>query len=358
MVTQAEFKKHYEDLYKNGAIYVWGGNCEIITKELTDRLYRIFGSTKYNKAYYDKKLKEGKGKIGADCSGSIFPLSKGDKTAKQYYHACPIQGDINDLPMDTACLVFNDGWTHVGAYLGNGTTIEMASSKGNCVKQNFKKARWKYFGIPDWLETNIKTPITPSKPAPVTPSQPSTEMYRVRKSWQDAKSQIGAYKNLDYAKKACKTGYCVFDSKGNVVYPVPSKDVVIVNIQKWCNSYANTKIAVDGKFGPETKKALCKALQHCLNVKYKAGLIEDGSFGALTKKACKSASSARELTYICQAMLYCKGYNMKHSLKNNDLDKSYGSGTKATVLKYQQDTRGLRHDSKCGPATFYAMFNS
>lgn len=45
------------------------------------------------------------------------------------------------------------------------------------------------------------------------------ELYRVRKSWKDSKSQIGAYKILDNAIKACKDGYSVFDSKGNVVYP-------------------------------------------------------------------------------------------------------------------------------------------
>lgn len=47
----------------------------------------------------------------------------------------------------------------------------------------------------------------------------SNQMYRVRKSWADAASQIGAFTNLDNAKRACKDGYYVFDSKGNVVYP-------------------------------------------------------------------------------------------------------------------------------------------
>lgn len=74
------------------------------------------------------------------------------------------------------------------------------------------------------------------------PSQPSGEMYRVRKSWSDAKSQIGAYSVLENAKSNCPVGYFVFDSKGNVVYsngsstppqkpskpPVPSKQKVDV----------------------------------------------------------------------------------------------------------------------------------
>ncbi len=44
------------------------------------------------------------------------------------------------------------------------------------------------------------------------------ELYRVRKSWSDAVSQIGAYSNLNNAKNNCINGYSVYDSRGNVVY--------------------------------------------------------------------------------------------------------------------------------------------
>ena len=44
------------------------------------------------------------------------------------------------------------------------------------------------------------------------------EMYRIRKSWEDAKSQIGAYSVLENAVAACKEGYKVFDSLGQVVF--------------------------------------------------------------------------------------------------------------------------------------------
>lgn len=47
--------------------------------------------------------------------------------------------------------------------------------------------------------------------------------YRVRKSWEDSKSQLGAYTNLENAKKACKTGYSVFDWNGKKVYPTETK---------------------------------------------------------------------------------------------------------------------------------------
>ena len=51
-------------------------------------------------------------------------------------------------------------------------------------------------------------------------SSSAKQLYRVRKTWADVKSQIGAYSSLENAKKACKAGYFVFDSNGKVVYPL------------------------------------------------------------------------------------------------------------------------------------------
>ena len=48
------------------------------------------------------------------------------------------------------------------------------------------------------------------------------ETYRVRKSWEDIKSQVGAYTDLQNAKIACdKAGkeYEVYNSKGIAIYP-------------------------------------------------------------------------------------------------------------------------------------------
>lgn len=56
--------------------------------------------------------------------------------------------------------------------------------------------------------------------APTTPSTSADgQMYRIRKTWSDAASQIGAYTNLGYAKAACKDGYAVFDDAGKQVWP-------------------------------------------------------------------------------------------------------------------------------------------
>ncbi len=53
------------------------------------------------------------------------------------------------------------------------------------------------------------------------PAQPETEkLYRVRKTWTDVESQIGAYTVLENAKKACLPGYSVYDEDGKQVYMV------------------------------------------------------------------------------------------------------------------------------------------
>lgn len=61
------------------------------------------------------------------------------------------------------------------------------------------------------------------------PPTPSSGMYRVRKSWADAKSQIGAFRDLANAKKLADAnqGYSVFDENGNRVHgstpPAPAQ---------------------------------------------------------------------------------------------------------------------------------------
>ncbi len=52
----------------------------------------------------------------------------------------------------------------------------------------------------------------------------TSNLYRVRKSWADSKSQKGAFKNLNSAiDLAKKNGYTVFDSNGKQVYPEVKK---------------------------------------------------------------------------------------------------------------------------------------
>lgn len=151
-----EVISYFEKLYTNKAIYLWGANGEVITKELCDKLFKTYGSSTYNRQYYDNKLKEGTGHIGADCSGVMYPVSGFDTTAQGYYNKCSTKGSITSIPKDTACLVFKGKSTsainHIGFYLGNGYTIEMKSSKENCIRNKLESGGWKWYGIPNWID--------------------------------------------------------------------------------------------------------------------------------------------------------------------------------------------------------------
>lgn len=80
---------------------------------------------------------------------------------------------------------------------------------------------WLYSRLGD-LAVKVTTALG-SVPTETAPAQEpaKTELYRVRKTWADSKSQKGAYKILANAKKCADAnpGYSVFDSKGTLVYP-------------------------------------------------------------------------------------------------------------------------------------------
>ena len=66
--------------------------------------------------------------------------------------------------------------------------------------------RWKKF------KAKLTTASTPS------PNTDAKQLYRIRKTWADAKSQVGAYSSLESAKQQCPIGYSVFDDNGKCVY--------------------------------------------------------------------------------------------------------------------------------------------
>lgn len=77
----------------------------------------------------------------------------------------------------------------------------------------------------DWLYTrlgDLAEKVTAALGGTVqTPPADSSVWYRVRKTWADSKSQIGAYHSL-FNAKACadkNAGYLVFDESGKALYP-------------------------------------------------------------------------------------------------------------------------------------------
>ena len=113
--------------------------------------------------------------------------------------------DINHLYTHTHWLNVRDGKSGTVDYL-------------NTARNPYKMCP--AYILPHWaafkakVQSYLNSGSTPTTPAPAT-----KQLYRVRKSWSDAKSQIGAFSSLENAKKACKNGYAVFDSNGKQVYP-------------------------------------------------------------------------------------------------------------------------------------------
>lgn len=100
--------------------------------------------------------------------------------------------------------------------------------------------------------TKLHARITSGKAPAASTGSSAKVTYRVRKTWKDAKSQIGAYSVLANAKAVAdkNPGYSVFDQNGNAIYPVAAS----------APSTPSDKIDVDGYWGPATTRALQKAL--------------------------------------------------------------------------------------------------
>lgn len=80
----------------------------------------------------------------------------------------------------------------------------------------------------------------------------TTTWFRVRKKWEDVDSQLGAYVQVENAKKACPYGYSVFNEAGEVVYSnktkpagIQAKDFEGISEGKAAEKILNLVYAVD-----------------------------------------------------------------------------------------------------------------
>lgn len=141
--------------------------------------------------------------------------------------------------------------------------------------------------------------------------------------------------------------------KPNIEEPIKvfSGDETIRKIQQTLNQRYNVGLDEDGYYGPKTKVGLVKGLQTELNNQYGKGLNVDGIFGAKTKAACINVRQGAKgnITYLIQAMLYCKGYN------TNGVEGIFGKGTASAVKKFQS-AMGISADGIVGKNTFEKLF--
>lgn len=116
-------------------------------------------------------------------------------------------------------------------------------------------------------------------------------------------------------------------------------------IQMWLNEYSFNRIAVDGKYGPKTYRALVKVYQYELNKQFGRRLVVDGIPGPKTDAAYVTIRKGARgnLTKSMQAFLFFKDYTLA-------VDGIFGPITEEIVRHYQHD-RSIRVDGIVGKET-------
>lgn len=125
----------------------------------------------------------------------------------------------------------------------------------------------------------------------------SGTVYRIRKSWTQASTQIGAYSSLENAKKAWKEGYIIYDGNGKAVYPVatekkgekktPAKNINItyrVRTSKWLSEITNCNDTSDmGYAGIDNVAATCLVAKASEGtIRYRVHILGGGWLGWIT----------------------------------------------------------------------------
>lgn len=250
--------------------------------------------TNHNPNHIDMPSISMEGKIiGVTVHNTDWITTAAGTTPAEQYTRATVNGNMNDVRVhyyvDNVCAWQNlpltlSGW-HAADGSGNGNRRTIAiecimssayndkdkKSEDNCARlaaallNKYKLSidclythnHWysrKYcpaYILPHWdkFKAKVQSYMNSSSSAPVTPS--AKQLYRVRKTWSDAKSQIGAFFSLENAKKACKAGYTVFDSSGKQVYPAKKSvdEIAREVIQgKWGNGAERKKKLTDAGY--------------------------------------------------------------------------------------------------------------
>lgn len=141
-------------------------------------------------------------------------------------------------------------------------------------------ADWFGYALPKYPETTNGDPTPEPDPEPTPePDKPEiTTLYRVRKSFGDAKSSLGSFAKLENAIKVWKEGYFIYDMDGNVVYPKETltpapEEKILYRVRKTWTGEDNWK--ADGQVGAYYSLDTAKKVadEHGLNVYNPSGKL-------------------------------------------------------------------------------------
>ena len=169
-------------------------------------------------------------------------------------------------------------------------------------------------------------------------------LYRVRKSWADSKSQIGAYKKLENAKKAAdkKAGYKVYDESGKLVYTGKKAVTIIDKEISACKTQA--EYMKNYKYGWEKdptvpkskKKGTCVTYVAC--VLQRIGILKSGQYiwqdgkGYGTGKVYGTNSKMKTTYMGNKSFKACKSELKKGDIVLVDDNKSGVSGSGGHIM--------------------------
>ena len=136
---------------------------------------------------------------------------------------------INPTPAGEGKTTVSVGLGQALGKLGKKSIIALSHAEGHkrgiASNHGDPEHLWNQLGMGytmDGFRQDVKAAMSGEKEDNTQDNAEVVKWYRVRKSWEDAKSQKGAYKVLKNAKFCAdkNEGYSVFDWKGNAVYPV------------------------------------------------------------------------------------------------------------------------------------------
>lgn len=146
------------------------------------------------------------------------------------------------------------------------------------------------------------------------------ELYRVRKAWNDAASQIGAYQYLSNAKVSCPAGYSVFNSAGKKIYTNKTK----TNGLQATELSGLTPAALIKKVGPL----------------FTADQLKTGVLASVSMAQFILESGWGKSTLTQRAN---NAFGMKKNLSGNDWPGSMWDGVKTIPMKTGEQTKDGKH---------------
>ena len=176
-----------------------------------------------------------------------------------------------------------------------------------------------------WVDfkNQIGSKVQPT-PSPIQPT-PISEYYRVGRDWQNGIciGQIGAFKDLENAKRVCSVGYNVYDGQGSVVYtsiptpiPTPPKPQPQVT-QIIADGYwgTNTTLRLQQFFGTPQDGIISKPSMLIKKIQKAVDAKQDGYLGKDTIKKMQAHFGTPQDGVISKPSSMVKA--MQKSLNNN-----------------------------------------